>query len=98
MADDENPDDAHWLGSVRQSSPYAGLGWQIAGALVTFVGIGLGLDLWLGTTPWLTLAGALGGVVSIFALLYRVNAEMNAASRQRKMDVKRRGNAGPDAA
>ena len=86
--DEPAPEEEHWLSSVRHSSPYAGLGWQIAGAMVIFVGSGLGLDLWLGTMPWCTLAGALLGVVSIFALLYRVNAEMNAASRRRKSGVK----------
>ncbi len=88
------PGEDHWLSSVRHSSPYAGLGWQIAGALVIFVAAGLGLDLWLKTMPWLTVAGALLGVVSIFALLYRVNTEMNAASRRRKSGVKAGGEAG----
>ena len=87
-------DEEHWLSSVRHSSPYAGLGWQIAGAMVMFVGGGVALDLWLATMPWLTMTGALFGVVSIFALLYRVNAEMNAASRRRKSGVKAGDEAG----
>lgn len=88
------PEEEHWLSSVRHSSPYAGLGWQIAGAMVVFVGGGVALDLWLATMPWLTVLGALLGVASIFALLYRVNAEMNAASRRGKTGVKRAGEEG----
>lgn len=84
----EPAEDEHWLSTVRHSSPYAGLGWQIAGAMVIFAGGGAALDVWLGTMPWITVAGALVGVASIFALLYRVNAEMNAASRRRKSGVK----------
>ncbi len=93
----ESPEDEHWLSSVRTSSSYAGLGWQIAGTLVMFVGGGVGLDLWLETMPWLTVVGALVGIASVFALLFRVNAEMSRAPR-RKAGVKptvREGENGP---
>ncbi len=77
------PEERHWLSSIRTSGSYAGLGWQIGGTLVMPVLIGMGLDWWLGTTPWLLLGGALMGVIGIFALLFRVNAEMSAASRRK---------------
>jgi F0F1-type ATP synthase assembly protein I len=81
---------AHWLETARKSGGYAGLGWQIAGTLVVFVGIGVGLDVWLDTAPWFILAGAGVALASVTAQLWRVNAEMNRAS-ERERARRRRG-------
>ena len=54
-------------------SPYAlfGLGFEIAAPVVLLMYAGYRLDLWLGSEPWLTLLGALLGVVIGFANLFR---------------------------
>ncbi len=84
-------DDTHWLESTRKSGGYAGLGWQIAGTLVMFVGIGIALDLWLDTAPWFILAGAGVAMASVVAQLWRVNAEMSRASDRKRAEQKRHG-------
>jgi F0F1-type ATP synthase assembly protein I len=87
MPSPKRPDDAgspHWLETARKEGGYATLGWQIAGTLVTFVGIGIGLDLWLETAPWFILAGTAVALASVFAQLWRVNAEMTEASNRRR--------------
>ncbi len=83
-------DDPHWLQATRESGGYAGLGWQIAGTLVMFVGIGIGLDLWLGTAPWFILAGAGVAMASVVAQLWRVNAEMSRASDRKRAEQEAR--------
>lgn len=80
----------HWLETTREQGAYASLGWQIAGTLVTFVGIGIGLDLWLDTAPWFILAGTAVALASVFAQLWRVNAEMSRASERRRARRERR--------
>ena len=87
-----SPDDPHWLETTRENAGYAGLGWQIAGTLVTFVGIGIALDLWLDTAPWFILGGAGVAMASVVAQLWRVNAEMSRVSdRKRAARKEQRG-------
>jgi F0F1-type ATP synthase assembly protein I len=72
----------------RPSQNLIGLGWQIASTLVIFTLGGYGLDQWLDTTPWLTLTGALLGLVGVFALIFRMAAELD---REAKSPSKRAG-------
>lgn len=58
------------------ASPYLGLGLQLAVAMAFFTGIGYLLDRWLGTLPWLTIAGAAVGMVGVFFQIVRVSNEL----------------------
>jgi F0F1-type ATP synthase assembly protein I len=44
-----------------------GIGWFFAICIVLGIGGGVAIDMWLGTTPWLTL---LGLVLGLFLALY----------------------------
>lgn len=65
-----------WRVGLREASPYLGLGMQLAGAMVLFTGIGYFLDEWLGTLPWLTVAGAFVGMAAVFIQIVRVSKEL----------------------
>jgi F0F1-type ATP synthase assembly protein I len=54
-----------------QVARYSGLGLQLAGSLVLFLLLGQWADKKLGTTPILTLIGALVGASAGFYSLYR---------------------------
>ena len=58
---------------MRGAGPYLGLGAQIGGSMVVFVGAGLLVDRWLDTSPWGVLLGAVLGMVGIVALVVRVS-------------------------
>ncbi len=49
--------------NVRRSGPAAAASYALIGAIVLFGAFGFGLDQWLGTTPWLMLAGLMLGLV-----------------------------------
>ena len=57
--------------SFRQADKYAGVGFQVAVALVFYVVAGNWLDKKLGTDPWLTLVGAVLGFGSMMFILIR---------------------------
>jgi len=76
----------------RVSENLAGLGWQIASTLVVFTLAGYGLDRWLDTKPWLLLAGAMLGMISVFMQIFRIASDLNRQS-SRKRDEK--GEKGP---
>ena len=65
------------------SQKYIGLGLQAGLSVVVYVGLGLLLDRWLGTLPWLTLTGAVVGVAAMFILFYRMNVELTRESEYR---------------
>ena len=67
---------------MRAAGPYLGLGLQIAVSMVFFVGLGLLVDRWLGTTPWGVIVGAAIGMVGIMALVLRVARDT--ADREQK--------------
>ena len=73
-----------WRRSLGEAGPYLGLGMQIALSMALFVAIGYALDAWIGTLPWLTIAGALIGMGAVFYHLVRVLNEMNRSSTSRK--------------
>ena len=64
-----------WRESFREAAPYLGLGMQIAVSMIVFVGGGYLLDRWLGTLPWMTVLGAVVGLVGVIALIVRVGQE-----------------------
>ncbi|MBO6574097.1 MAG: AtpZ/AtpI family protein [Rhodothermales bacterium] len=70
-----------WQAGLRDSSPYLGLGLQLAGAVLVYVAIGYLLDRWLDTSPWFLVAGAVVGMIAFFLQLVRVVRQMNAGSK-----------------
>ena len=70
--------------SLREASPYLGLGMQLGFSIVVFTGGGYLLDRWLGTIPWLTVGGALIGMVAMFAQVLRISNEMSRRSSHPK--------------
>ena len=63
-----------------------GLGMQMVLTMVLFAGGGYYLDRWLGTAPWLLLAGALLGMVSVFTYLIRLANQLGKKSELRSKD------------
>lgn len=49
--------------NLRRAGPAAAASYTLIGAIVLLGGAGYGLDRWLGTAPWLLVAGLLLGVV-----------------------------------
>lgn len=69
----------HWNDGIRDGAGYMHIGIQSALNVVIFTGGGIFADRWLGTTPWLTLVGALIGVVGLFAILFRAAQSLSSA-------------------
>jgi len=61
-----------WKKALRDVAPYLDLGWRLAGTAAGPPTLGMGVDLWLGTMPWMTLAGAGLGLASAALVLSRV--------------------------
>ncbi len=68
---------------MQEASPLMGLGMQLAMTMVFFIAGGYFLDQWLGTTPWLLLAGAVLGIVMFFVHLFRIVQELNQKTKAR---------------
>lgn len=66
-----------WRESMREAGPYLGLGAQFALTMAFFTLGGYGLDYWLGTSPWLTIGGAVLGMFALFAQLFRIAGVVN---------------------
>lgn len=62
---------------MRAAGPYLGLGAQIGGSMILFVGLGLLVDRGLDTSPWGVIVGAALGMVGIIALVMRIAKEEN---------------------
>ncbi|GAB5533895.1 MAG: hypothetical protein Rubg2KO_01440 [Rubricoccaceae bacterium] len=60
---------------MRAAGPYLGLGAQIGGSMILFVGAGVLVDRWLDSTPWGVIIGAALGMVGIIALVMRIARE-----------------------
>jgi F0F1-type ATP synthase assembly protein I len=56
---------------IREGTQYLSAALRFAGGTVLFLFVGLALDKWLHTTPFLTVAGALGGAGLSFFSVYR---------------------------
>lgn len=68
---------------IRSSASFLHVGMQVAATVVGFTGGGLLLDRWLGTVPWLTIAGAILGMVGLFSLVFRMNQDLTKAAQAR---------------
>lgn len=69
---------------MQEAGPFLGLGLQVAGGLLLFVGLGYLADGWLGTTPWGMVLGAVLGMVGVLFLLIRVADEASAQDKARR--------------
>lgn len=59
-------------------------GAELAGVVAVFFLIGLGLDFWLGTTPWFMIVLALFGMIGQFTkMYYAYTARMKELERHR---------------
>jgi len=57
--------------TVRKSAPAAMGSYTLIGAILLLGGIGYGVDMWRGTSPWFLLAGLLLGLIVGFYELAR---------------------------
>lgn len=56
---------------LREGTQYLSAALRFAGGTILFLFVGLGLDRWLHTTPFLTVGGALLGAALSFLSVYR---------------------------
>lgn len=77
---------ASWISGMGGDQKYMGLGIQAGVSVAFYVGLGVLLDKWLGTLPWLTLVGALLGIIGMFYLFVRMNKELDESSRQTEIE------------
>ncbi len=49
--------------NAEQSGPAAGASYSMIGAIIVCGGLGYGIDVWLGTSPWGIVGGLLFGIV-----------------------------------
>jgi F0F1-type ATP synthase assembly protein I len=60
---------------------------QVGLEMVAPIGVGLGLDFWLGWLPWCTVVGAaLGLTLGLFHLVHLMNREIAAEAAKRKRE------------
>jgi ATP synthase protein I len=57
---------------------------ELAAAVAVGTGIGIVLDRWLGTAPWLLIVFFLVGSAAGFLNVYRVGQEIDRRARERK--------------
>lgn len=57
---------------LRRAGPYMGIGSTFLAAIVTCLLAGWGLDRWLDTMPWFTLAGAFLGIAAGFYMFFKI--------------------------
>lgn len=65
-------------------SEYLGLGIQIAASMVMPLLLGVWLDRKFELTPWLTVIGAIFGIVSIFAIIFKIAYMANENSKKER--------------
>jgi len=70
--------------AIKEAGPYLTLGLELGLTMIVWSVIGYFLDRWLDTMPWLTLAGVLVGMISVFIQLAR--AAKRASSKNGGMD------------
>ncbi len=68
---------------MRDVGPYLGLGMQLAATLVVCMLGGYFLDRRFGTLPWLTIVGAVLGMVMLFLQLYRTAIDLSRRNDRR---------------
>ena len=57
--------------AYRKAGPYLDASWQLTGSVAVWVLVGFFLDKYLGTKPWLLVAGAVVGLGLGFYLFFR---------------------------
>ena len=62
--------------SYRKAGPWLDASWQLSGSLVFWLLVGYFLDRWLGTRPWLLVAGSVLGIGLGFYLFFRAVAAL----------------------
>jgi hypothetical protein len=74
-----------WVGERDRARGWEDYLAEFLAAILTWAGIGWLLDRWLGTAPWLLIAGAiLGNSLGIYLLWIRSKAEHEKASRKQQ--------------
>jgi len=71
------PSKRGWQQGVQDSGEFVGVGIQLAGSVLLYVGIGYLVDRWQDTSPTFLLVGAGLGMVTFFVQLVRVVNRMN---------------------
>lgn len=66
--------------SLKEAGPYLTLGLELGFTMIAWSAIGYLLDRWLETLPWLTMAGVVIGIASVFIQVAR------ASRRSKKAD------------
>lgn len=79
---DDQRESSDWGVSLREAGPYLGLGMQLAFTIIAFTLGGYFLDRQFDTLPWLTIVGAIVGLVLLFAQLYRTATEIARGGRK----------------
>jgi F0F1-type ATP synthase assembly protein I len=79
MTPPDGPGSSYGLGHK-----YLGLGLRFAGGVILFMLAGLGIDRWLGWTPFGTVIGTLAGAALSFLSVYRELMADEAKARRRK--------------
>lgn len=85
--------------SLGEAGPYLTLGLELGFTMIAWSAIGYLLDRWLGTLPWLTLAGVLVGMVSLFIQLTRAAKRSTPGSQKtanEKASVERKKETGDE--
>lgn len=81
------------------SSQGMGAGFRIAvemlAALVVGTGLGVLLDIWLGSSPWLLILGFCLGSAAAFRNVVRTANELEAARKREKAEREARAAGGP---
>lgn len=78
--------------SLQEAGPYLTLGLELGFTMIAWSAIGYFLDRWLDTLPWLTMAGVIVGMVSVFIQITRASRRLknadkkNAQKRSRRRD------------
>lgn len=77
------PKRAPWR-ELGEGYAYVALGCSFAAGVVLFMGAGWLLDRWLGTTPLLTVVGAVtGAVLSFISVYFKLQAEREARDKRK---------------
>lgn len=75
--------------NLAQYSEYLGLGIQIAAAMVVPLLLGGWLDRKFGLFPWLTVVGALFGILNLFAITLKLAITANKKNEESKKNRER---------
>lgn len=69
--------------SLQEAGPYLTLGLELGFTMIAWSVIGYLLDRWLDTLPWLTMAGVVVGMTSVFIQVVRASRKLRASDSSR---------------